>query len=190
MSINSSGDFSWTPSEAQGGASYSATITVTDDGSPNLSTFETIAITVNEVNVTPVVDPISGPTAAVRGQTLDFAGSFSDTDIPDTHTLQWVVTRENVAATGGDLCDEHGKPQVLTILYTGDNIVSHSQDANKVNVTGDPNFDSDVFIRASDKVDPNAGNAKVWFTGVVSLDGTFDIDATPHGDETRPERLH
>ena len=58
MSITSAGAFSWTPSELQGGASYNATVTVSDGG---LSDSETISITVAEV----------GPTIADLGP-IDF----------------------------------------------------------------------------------------------------------------------
>ena len=59
MSINSStGVFSWTPTEAQGGLTPSVTITVTDNGSGNLTDSETFTITVNEVNVAPVLAAI------------------------------------------------------------------------------------------------------------------------------------
>src|SRR5437773_9225305 len=51
----SSGAFSWTPTEAQGPASTPITVRVTDNGSPALSSFETITVTVNEVNSAPVV---------------------------------------------------------------------------------------------------------------------------------------
>ena len=46
MTINSStGAFSWTPSEAQGGLTPSVTITVTDNGTGNLTDSETFTIT-------------------------------------------------------------------------------------------------------------------------------------------------
>ena len=45
------GVFSWTPTESQGVGTYNVTVRVTDNGSPALSDFETISITVNEVNV-------------------------------------------------------------------------------------------------------------------------------------------
>ncbi len=55
MSIHpTTGAFSWTPTEAQGGLTPSVTITVTDDGTGNLVDSEVITITVNEVNVAPV----------------------------------------------------------------------------------------------------------------------------------------
>ncbi len=47
MSIDpTTGQFRWTPTELQGGASYQATITVTDNGEPALSDSETFGITV------------------------------------------------------------------------------------------------------------------------------------------------
>ena len=52
------GVFTWTPTESQGGSSYNVTVRVTDNGSPALSDFETISITVNEVNVAPVLAAI------------------------------------------------------------------------------------------------------------------------------------
>jgi len=54
-SINpTTGQFTWTPTEAQGPGVYTVTVTVTDNGSPNLSDGETFTITVNEVNEPPV----------------------------------------------------------------------------------------------------------------------------------------
>ena len=49
-----SGVFTWTPTEVQGPGVYSVTIRVTDNGSPVLSTAETISITVNEVELAAV----------------------------------------------------------------------------------------------------------------------------------------
>ncbi len=54
-SINpTTGEFTWTPTEAQGPGVYTVTVIVTDNGSPNLSDGETFTITVNEVNEPPV----------------------------------------------------------------------------------------------------------------------------------------
>ena len=54
MTINSStGAFSWTPTEAQGGLTPSVTITVTDNGTGNLMDSETFMITVGDTNVPP-----------------------------------------------------------------------------------------------------------------------------------------
>ena len=70
-----------------------------------LTSFDTVVVTVD--NVAPTV-PIAPPQfladgdQAVRGQTLNFAGSFSDPGTPDTHTLAWEVKDGSgvVVATG------------------------------------------------------------------------------------------
>ena len=82
MSINSaSGAFTWTPTELQGGSSYSATITVTDDGACSLADSEIISITVNEVNVAPVLALIGDQTVNVPA-TITFTATAADSDIP------------------------------------------------------------------------------------------------------------
>ena len=85
----SSGAFSWTPAESQGPGAYPTTVRVTDNGSPALSDFETITITVNEVNVAPVV-------ASPGNKTVDELSALSttitatDADLP-AQTIAWSV---------------------------------------------------------------------------------------------------
>ena len=40
-----------------------------------------------------------------------------------------------------------------------------------------------MFIRASDKENPDDSKAKVWFEGLVDINDTFDIDATNAGED-------
>ena len=54
VTITSGGAFTWIPTEAQAPGVYTITVRVTDDGIPALSDFETIQITVDEVNLPPV----------------------------------------------------------------------------------------------------------------------------------------
>ena len=84
MSIDaSSGVFSWTPTELQGGSVFNATITVTDNGvnPPTLSDSETISITVNEINTAPSLTAI-GNQSVDELSTLNFTATASDTDDP------------------------------------------------------------------------------------------------------------
>ncbi|MBH0199685.1 MAG: PKD domain-containing protein [Nitrospira sp.] len=81
-SINpTTGLFAWTPTEAQGPGSYTFDVIVTDNGTPLLSDRETITITVNEVNVAPVL-------AMIGNQTIDervlftFTATATDADLP------------------------------------------------------------------------------------------------------------
>ncbi|MCB2230188.1 tandem-95 repeat protein [bacterium] len=70
------GSFSFTPDFTQQGV-YNVTFTATDDG---LATGSTIAeITVNQVNLAPVLDPI-GPRAGTEGTELAFTVTASDPD--------------------------------------------------------------------------------------------------------------
>ena len=81
--INSaSGAFTWTPSEFQGGPSnYLVTVRVTDNGSPALSASEVITITVNEVNLAPVLGSI-GSKSVGEGNLLTFTATATDADLP------------------------------------------------------------------------------------------------------------
>jgi hypothetical protein len=64
---------------------YPLGVTVTDNhfGSGSGS----VNLTVN--NVAPVVAPVSGPASGVRGQALNFSGSFTDVGTLDTHEVRW-----------------------------------------------------------------------------------------------------
>ncbi len=75
------GDFSWTPGEAEGPAVYSVTVRVTDDGTPNLDDFETFDIAVGEVNQSPVLAAI-GNKSIDEGSLLTFTASATDADLP------------------------------------------------------------------------------------------------------------
>jgi hypothetical protein len=79
--ITAGGNFSWTPTEAQGPGIYSITVVVTDNGAPALSDSETINVTVSEVNEAPVLNGI-GSKLVLLGNTLGFTASATDADIP------------------------------------------------------------------------------------------------------------
>lgn len=54
-----SGEFSWTPTESQGAGVYKITFQVSDNGTPSLSSEESVSISVNEVNKPPVAENFS-----------------------------------------------------------------------------------------------------------------------------------
>jgi len=89
MTINaSSGAFSWTPNESQGGTTPSVTVTVTDDGTGALTDSETFTITVNDINSAPVLGAI-GDQSVDEGSTLTFTATATDPDDPsDTLTYR------------------------------------------------------------------------------------------------------
>ncbi len=75
-----SGVFTWTPSEDQGPGTYTVTVRVTDDGTPALDDFETITITVGEVNAAPELAAI-GTQNINEGSELTFTASATDPDL-------------------------------------------------------------------------------------------------------------
>lgn len=81
-SINpANGLVSWIPSEAQGPMLTNITVLVTDNGTPNLTVARTFAITVNEINVAPV---LSLPPDQPINEEVVFSAqaTATDSDIP------------------------------------------------------------------------------------------------------------
>ena len=77
-SITSAGAFTWTPTEAQGPGSYTFNVCVSDGP---LSDCETITVTVNEVNVPPVLASI-GNQGIDEMTLLTFTATATDPDLP------------------------------------------------------------------------------------------------------------
>jgi hypothetical protein len=75
------GEFTWTPSEAQGPGIYSVTIYVDDDGDPAATFSRTFWITVNETNSAPVLSPISYK-QVYANEVISFFASAIDPDYP------------------------------------------------------------------------------------------------------------
>lgn len=70
--------FTWTPGYSDAGT-YNVTFTVTDDGEPIASTSETVTITVENTNRTPILTQIGNQTVD-EGNTLAFIVSATDHD--------------------------------------------------------------------------------------------------------------
>ncbi|MDB6026556.1 MAG: hypothetical protein JWM68_2779, partial [Verrucomicrobiales bacterium] len=89
-SINAStGAFTWTPSESQGGNTYPITVRVTDNGSPVASDSETISVTVEDVNSAPVFSVIADQVAN-ESSLFTFTPSVTDSDLP-AQTLTYAL---------------------------------------------------------------------------------------------------
>jgi len=79
--ISTSGVFSWTPSEAQGPGVYPLRAIVTDSGSPSLSATQAFNVTVQEVNLAPVLEAITNRTVN-EGTLVTFTAKATDSDLP------------------------------------------------------------------------------------------------------------
>ena len=101
--ITPTGDFTFTPTEAQGPNMYTFDVIVTDDGTPNEMDMETITVTVNEVNQAPVLDPI-GNMMIDELSLLMFTATANDLDDPAqtlTFTLSGAVPMGAMITAGG-----------------------------------------------------------------------------------------
>ena len=76
---SATGEFTWTPAFDQSGTYANILFTATDDGTPNLTDSESIAITVGNVNRAPVLTAI-GDQSVDEGNTLAFTVSATDPD--------------------------------------------------------------------------------------------------------------
>jgi hypothetical protein len=85
-SITTAGVFSWTPTEEQGPASYTFIVKVYDG---SLSDEEEITVTVNEVNIAPVLALI-GDASTTCGGTISFTAIATDEDLP-ANTLTYSI---------------------------------------------------------------------------------------------------
>ena len=68
---------------------YSFDVVVTDDGAGLLEDRETITVTVTEVNVAPVLDPV-GAQSGDEGTLIGFTATAADTDAP-ANTLTFTL---------------------------------------------------------------------------------------------------
>ena len=80
-SIRALAEFSWTPPGGTSPGDHTVTVRVSDDGVPSLDDFETITITVNDVNLAPVLAAI-GDKSVDEGSLLTFTASATDPDLP------------------------------------------------------------------------------------------------------------
>jgi 3-phytase len=154
MSINSStGQFSWTPTETQGPDTFSVTVTVTDNGSPNLSDFETFNITIDEVNTAPNLGLI-GNKSVNQGATLNFTATATDSDIP-ANTLSFSLDATSINA-GMSINSSTGQfswtptetqgPDTFSVTVTvTDNGSPNLSDFETFNITVNGAFQGDGF---------------------------------------------
>jgi hypothetical protein len=105
--ISTSGVFSWTPTEAQGPASYTLDVCVADNGSPSLKTCETIVITVNEVNRAPILAEIEAQTVDEL-TSLSFTASATDEDVPANTLTFALAAGTNPVPTGASIDPSSG----------------------------------------------------------------------------------
>ena len=146
-SITTGGVFSWTPTEAQGPGAYPITVRVTDNGTPSSNDFEAITVTVNEVNVAPVLAAIANQTVN-EGSTLNVTASATDADSP-ANTITYSL--------------DPGAPAGMTIGSSSGAISWTTGEANGPNTYP-------VTVRATDNGTPALYNTKSFNVTVNEVD--------------------
>ncbi len=149
---------------------YEVTLTVTDDGNPNLSSVATIEITVTGANNAPTA-LASGPNTAIKNETVQFTGDASSDPDGDAITYAWdfgdnigTSTLENptYSYTVAGIYEvtlivtDNGTPAMSSTEFTFEIIIS------------DPNQAPTAV--ASSNVSTGTATLKVQFTGSNSTD--------------------
>jgi hypothetical protein len=93
----STGQLSWTPTEAQGPGTFTFDVRVTDDGTPAAFSDAMFTVDVTEVNRAPQIGPIDDRSVAV-GSTVSFVATASDPDSPANALVYTLVDAPSGAA--------------------------------------------------------------------------------------------
>ena len=95
------GEFTWTPTEAQGPETYDVTVRVTDDGDPPLFDEAEFRVVVDEVNTPPTVAPIDPQVVdELALLEVDVASRTVDDDLPQ-QTLRYTLVSPPEGASIG-----------------------------------------------------------------------------------------
>ena len=99
--ITDDGNFTWTPTESQDG-DHTITVQVTDG---SLTDSETLTVTVNEVNVAPVLNTIDDQTVNELVE-LTFTATASDTDVVDNVVNTLTFSFDGTVPSGAAITDD------------------------------------------------------------------------------------
>ena len=170
------GEFSWTPTESDGPGEYAITVRVTDSGTPALSDFETILVTVNEVNLAPVLEAIADQGTLVN-QLVSFQATAVDPDEPaNTLTFSLVGTAPSGATITSDGLFEWTPSAFGTFSITvqvTDSAGLHDEDTFDVTVVAPPRVAIDDVLL----VEPDDGES-VEAVFRVMLSGPAPVPVT------------
>jgi hypothetical protein len=169
--VSSTGVFSWTPTEAQGPGSYPVTFQVSDG---SLTDSESITITVNEVNVAPVLEAIGDKTIP-WAEELTFTATATDYDDP-ANTLTYSL--EGTVPTGASITPGG----VFIWTPTGAQVGSHSITI-RVTDNGVPNLYDEETISVTVTTHPTTltytGDSTEQYSDLTSFSALLLDDGTP-----------
>ena len=150
----STGAFSWTPTEAQGPSTYTLTVIASDNGTPSLSASQTFHVTVMEdSHIT--------------------AGKYANSGSPDTFTLTKSSSGEQVSVNGTTVyTGSLGTPLTFTGTSNNDTFVLDFSNGNPIPASG-LTFQGGSGHNTIDLTGGTVSNVTDTFgTGSVTVDGS------------------
>ena len=117
--ITDDGNFTWTPTESQDG-DHTITVQVTDG---SLTDSETLTVTVNEVNVAPVLNTI-GDKGTSELVELTFTATASDTDVVDNVVNTLTFSFDGTFPSGAAITDDGNFTWIPTESQDGDHTIT------------------------------------------------------------------
>ena len=117
--ITDDGNFTWTPTESQDG-DHTITVQVTDG---SLTDSETLTVTVNEVNVAPVLSAI-GDKGTSKLVELTFTATASDTDVVDNVVNTLTFSFDGTFPLGAAITDDGNFTWTPTESQDGDHTIT------------------------------------------------------------------
>jgi hypothetical protein len=139
------GVLTWTPTEAQGPATNSISVVVTDNSTPPVSKTNTFTVTVLETNAAPVLAAIANRTVHA-GCLVTFTNSATDADLP-ANTLAYSL--------------DPGAPPTASVGTNTGVFLWPTTDANAG--TANP-----ITVRVTDKGSPPLSNARTFTVTVLA----------------------
>ncbi|CAJ37958.1 putative Ig domain-containing protein [Methanocella arvoryzae] len=182
----SSGVFTWTPTEAQGPGTYTFTVCVSDG---SLADTEDIMVTVDEVNTAPVLAIIGGKTVD-EGTALAFTVSASDSDLPAqalTFSLAGAPTGASIDETTGAFTwtptEAQGPNSYTFDIVVSDGLVADSETitvtVNEVNA--DPVLSGVPASLSCDELTACTFTASATDSDMPAQTVTFSLSGAPAG---------
>jgi len=172
------GQFSWTPTQAQAPGNYVITVRVTDDGSPSASATTSFRVIVDKPNTAPSIAGIADRTV-VWGTTIAMTASASD---PENDELKFALEGAPAGATIGEstgqfswtptLAQAPGN-YVITVRVTDDGSPPASATASFRVIVDEPN--------AAPSIEAIPDRTVMWGTPVTATASAND----PNNNELR-----
>ena len=164
--ITDDGNFTWTPTESQDG-DHTITVQVTDG---SLTDSETLTVTVNEVNVAPVLNTI-GDKGTSELVELTFTATASDTDVVDNVVNTLTFSFDGTFPSGAAITDDGNFTWTPTESQDGDHTIT-------VQVTDGSLTDSEtltVTVKDTTAPDTDVPNVGVGATKYVKSGEKVDL---------------